>query len=87
MHYNTRSIRNKIHQLEASIIDLDLSVICLTETWLKNEEACNFRINNYVTVALSTRSNKTGGGTAILVKKNINFTVLEKLSKFNIENC
>ena len=87
MHYNTRSIRNKIHQLEASIIDLDLSVICLTETWLKNKEACNFRINNYVTVALSTRSNKTGGGTAILVKKNINFTVLEKLSKFNIENC
>ncbi|KAL3285448.1 hypothetical protein HHI36_024172 [Cryptolaemus montrouzieri] len=61
-------------------------VIILVETWLKEELTELFQIKNYRSVH-SCRSTKSGGGSAIYVRKNLDFTVslcetVEKVNNF-----
>ena len=67
-----------------SVINLDFDIIALSETWLQNNQ--NFQpIENYCSVH-NCRSDKSGGGVALLLKNEINFKLRKNLgiNNFNI---
>ncbi|KAL3288571.1 hypothetical protein HHI36_003010 [Cryptolaemus montrouzieri] len=47
IHYNVRSIRNKLDEFEASLVNDHIDIIVLTEHWLRSEEMSSFKISNY----------------------------------------
>lgn len=77
LHINVRSLKNKIDELEAVLVDKDFHDICVTEHWLRAEEIFvpqlkGYRIANYFTI---TSSN--GGGAAIFVKDTLHIEILK----------
>ena len=47
-------------EIETYIADKDISVLCITEHWLSEDEAEAFQITNYTMVGYSTRQDSTG---------------------------
>lgn len=82
-----RSIRNKVHQLEAALVENDIDVLCLSEHWLLEEEATSLSVDGYNIVSYTCRTNYKGGGTVILVKKSINSVNVLNLNNFIVEGC
>lgn len=82
-----RSIRNKVHQLEAALVENDIDVLCLSEHWLLEEEATSLSVDGYNIVSYTCRTNYKGGGTVILVKKSINSENVLNLNNFIVEGC
>lgn len=68
LHINARSVKNKhddiITLLQRS--GADWSVICVSETWLKEDIVQFYDIDNY-TLFASCRKTGEGGGTAIYI--------------------
>lgn len=60
----------------------DIGVLILGEVWINSEEVPFFNIPNYEKI-FNCRDENQGGGTAIYVRKNIKFKVLETSSTFN----
>jgi len=85
MLWNVRSLSNNLkhHFVQQTLEDESIDVACITETWLSPEfgqdhtvsEIKNFGFN----VSLTSRKGRRGGGVAIFVKNNLNFSAL----KFN----
>nr|CAI5841002.1 unnamed protein product [Callosobruchus analis] len=61
MHINICSLRTKLGQLEAEIMDQSVDVICLTEHWLTEMEVSITCISGYKLAAYSARKNFNGG--------------------------
>lgn len=68
LYLNSQSLRNSINDLQDFLDSLsyDIHIICVTETWLTNNEAQFYNLRNY-TAYHSFRSNGRGGGAAIYV--------------------
>ena len=79
LHYNCRSILNKIEDLYNIIKILNPSIICLTETWLDSSTKDNAYIPDGYKMIRRDRSDKfkqkyvksDGGGIAVLYKKEL----------------
>ena len=77
LHMNVRSIKNKLDELQHFLIrsDIQWDIICLSETWLKNDIIKYYELENY-NVFASCRTTGEGGGTAIYV--NVKHHVIER---------
>lgn len=69
--FNVQSLSNKIHLLDAFLIDKDYDVICLTEHWLVNGKVEYMRLTNYEIVSYFCRSSRIHGGVAIYAREGL----------------
>ena len=73
---NARSIRNKFREVAATIIEYNIDIAAISETWLKTAERDfigEYAIPGY-NIFNRDRCNKPGGGVMFYVKNNINAT-------------
>ena len=72
LHINARSIKNKFDEVQNSLASsgVDWSVICISETWLKNYHLSSYVIDKYNMFA-SCREEGEGGGTLIYVREHL----------------
>ena len=86
LHMNVRSMKNKMDDIENFLSRLDISwdVICISETWLKDDIAHLFEIEKYNCLA-SCRQIGEGGGTAIYVHERHEVVERRDLESTEIE--
>lgn len=82
--WNANCITNKKEELTIFLKEHDVDIMLLCETWLRAGDI--LKIANYV-VYRSDRSNQPGGGTAVVVKKDLKHCVLNPITNIAIENC
>lgn len=73
LHQNIAGICNKSDLLEIALSDLknndmEIDILCLTETNVKNGYEANIKLKNYKLISLYSRD-KSRGGSCIFVKK------------------
>ena len=68
LQWNCHSLYPKLSHFKTYIYETKPHIVCLTETWLKNDRIPNFI--NYSKYLLN-RSDQTGGGIAILVRNDL----------------
>ena len=81
IHVNIRSLPRNFDKLNALIskTGTEFDVICLSETWLEEPLANNFCIPGY-SIINSCPDNYRGKGAAVLIKNNLVYHELPKLS-------
>ena len=87
VHFNIRSLRNSAHwtQLQKFVIEMQIEVIALSETWL-NTTIPNIEINiEGYTLYRQDRLHKRGGGVAAYVRKDIKATILKEISSVSTD--
>lgn len=85
LYQNTRSIKNKIHLIEALTEEYNLAALCLTETWITKSKVDLLCLEGYTLASLFTRTNREGGGVCIFVKEQIHFIELEDVVDLSVE--
>ena len=72
---NCFSIRNKLYDVLFNVIDNDIDIICLTETWLNlNESSIESEVRELGYNLVSRSRGSRGGGVAILMKNSFRHT-------------
>ena len=81
IHLNIRSIPKNLKTFENYLMNLDVqfSVIALSETWLNEINSSHYGVAGY-NECHTVRSGKKGGGVSLFVKDHIHFTVLDDIS-------
>jgi hypothetical protein len=70
IHYNLRSIRNKITELEEVLIQKPVHILCINEHWLHQEEIDLYVPNDYI--LLHSYCRESGyGGVAVYLRKDL----------------
>ena len=84
--WNVRSINNKVDFIMQYIFDADISVACITESWLTEQNNhVTFRIKSYgYSLSHKPRENGKGGGVCFIFKSNIN--VIEQKRNIQFES-
>ena len=84
--WNVRSINNKVDFVMQYIIDADVSVACITESWLTDlNNYITFRIKSYgFSISHKPRESGKGGGVCFIYKPEIK--VIESKSKRTYES-
>jgi hypothetical protein len=80
LHVNIRSLNknmDKLLQLTASL-NLEFSVICVTETWVNDLNNSLLNIPGYNCV-MKPRYNRIGGGVALYVRNDLQYSVRNDL--------
>lgn len=79
VHFNARSLNGlKLDYVRSIFENSSVDVICVTETWYRNEVSENiYRINGY-NMFLNSRKDKIGGGVAIYCKHNLKAKLVSK---------
>ena len=80
-HFNSRSlyanfhnIKNYLHQFAEPFV-----ILAISETWINPVKGTDFKLDGYEMNHINiNRENKTGGGVAVYVDKNLNFMVEER---------
>ena len=93
-HLNMQSIRNKLPELGIYIKEMNFDVFKISETWLNSTfPNCLLNVDGYNLVRWDRNwmvegmnSVKRGGGLAIFVKQELNFST-NKYEKFNKSTC
>ena len=71
---NTRSLENKIEDLQVVINNLDADIVCVTETWLSNNISDSVvDIKDYALVRKDRATDKRGGGVCVFIKTSFAF--------------
>ena len=85
-HANIRSIPRNLDQLTFYLqnLNIDFSVIALSETWLKPCNKDIYFIPGYVHKSV-IRESRMGGGVSLFINRNIKFEVISNLS-INLED-
>ena len=76
---NIRSLRTHHDQLVYELNELEYKpiVICLCETWLTDNDPLGlYQIEGYQPVEVKNRPNKRGGGLAVFVRNDINYSMM-----------
>ena len=74
---NARSVANKLDYVFDHIIDNNLDIVALTETWLSNEEVNNRRVvmecstHGFTLHHVPRNSGRTGGGVGVLINDRV----------------
>ena len=79
--WNVRSLNNKVDFVMQYLVDNDISVACITESWLTDSnDFTTFRIKSYgYSVSHKHRELRRGGGVCFIYK--LNNKVIESKSK------
>ena len=74
MHLNIRSIPKSIDKLSnyLTLLDLQFSIIALSETWLNNETSEIYELPEYRCIHL-TRPSKRGGGVSMYIHRSYDY--------------
>ena len=84
---NTRSLVNKIEDLEVVINQNDMDIACITETWLTNNIPNSVvDISGYSLVRIDRSADKRGGGVCTYIKSSIDFTTIDELNDSPFES-
>ena len=86
---NARSINNKSLQIKDYIVERNIDVFALTETWLKNSADSDFAIRDvcpsgYLILHVP-RKNRSGGGVAIVYSNNLKIKLCHSTSHDSFE--
>lgn len=90
---NARSTRNKIERIRDIIIEQDLDILALTETWLTSKVKDEFfvkglSLSGYKLFNVPRKANKGYGGVALLYKANLQVTAKSSTDGWNsFEHC
>ena len=86
LHINARSLKNKLDEFITLLqrSGTDWSVICISESWLKEDVVQYFNIENYNLFA-SCRKVGEGGGTAIYINNSFEATRRKDLEHEMVE--
>ena len=73
---NTQSARNKVDRIHDVMIEYDVDILTLTETWHTSAEKDDFfvkslAVSGYKLYSVTRKGNKGYGGVAILYKSNL----------------
>ena len=85
---NARSIGNKSDEISEVILDKDLDILVITETWMKKGDTDSFAARNMTPngyqLLHTPRLKKPGGGVAVIMKKTLHAEVqdIENYSTF-----
>jgi hypothetical protein len=82
---NAQSLKNKIDIMEALLLDKNIPIACVSETWISENQKELVTIDNYDFAASFNRSQRQGGGVAMLLQQNIEFTERKDISILSIE--
>ena len=76
--FNPRSINNKVGNLMGFLEDKDIDIAAICETWITNQNTPTTAvIKSYgYSIQHNFRANKRGGGTALIFKNCIKFSVV-----------
>lgn len=85
VHANVQSLKNKVGELEAFLINKDADFVCITEHWLAEEQIKTMQIQGFSLASFSARTKLNGRGSAIYIKNCFDFDVLYVDQDFNIE--
>lgn len=78
LHLNARSLLPNIDEIRLLALNLNVGVICVTESWLDSSiRDTEIEISNYVVVRKDR--NRHGGGIYAFVRSDINFIITECL--------
>ena len=79
---NVRSLRNKEILLCESLLNKNINICCLTETWLTEADTVVYTELSHYGFKLLHCPRKTGrgGGVGIIVKSNLNIQPIKSLS-------
>ncbi len=72
-HINARSINNKFHKINSLIVEHNIHILCISETWLNKETKYLDLPSNY-DIIRNDRIGKKGGGVAIIYKSIFNLS-------------
>ena len=78
-YLNIRSLRNHHDQLVYELSELEYKpiAICLCETWLTDNDPLGlYQIEGYQPVEVKNRPNKRGGGLAVFVRNDMNYSMM-----------
>ena len=86
---NARSVKNKDAILHNYMIEKDLDIMVITETWLKDSDThwlkASSLSSDYITLETVNRNERRGGGVAICHTNNIQLEVIEKQISTSLE--
>lgn len=71
LYTNIQCLRNKIDILSTVLLSSNTDIVCLTETWLRNEEIESFPLDGYTVAASFCRKLKNNGGVIIYTKSSL----------------
>lgn len=80
-----QSLKNKTHILESLLDNKPYNVVCLTETWIRNDQKGIITVRRYEFSSTFCRQNHRGGGTAILTRTGLNCKKLPDITNLSIE--
>jgi len=88
---NCRSLRNKTDFIQDHIIDNNLDVMAMTETWLSSNEAANTAYINTLTKAGFNfnhvpRTDRKGGGVAVLTHNSLKVQRTQTFTSLSFES-
>lgn len=91
LHQNIGGILNKQNQLELAIDELkanniNVDIICLTETFILSGEEQNLALQDYQLVSFWSRPSQKRGGVCILFRKEINFSKLPWTKELTVKS-
>ena len=86
LHINACCLSNKFDAIKILLKSLKSKpeVLCITETWLDDDNKDSFKLNGYTAFHL-TRVNRSHGGIAVFVKSEFNVSLIQNLSFINDE--
>jgi Reverse transcriptase (RNA-dependent DNA polymerase) len=84
-HLNVRGLGDKTLLLEDFISDFNIKFVCLSEHFVKMHDVSKIKICKYKIASIYCRNKLACGGTAILVKNDIEFVVRSDLLDLSVE--
>ena len=76
--FNSRSVRNKIESIIDHVVENDIGLCTVTETWLNDADSVSIAqlsVAGYVSKNFSLQSQNRGGGTGILFRDSVNVSL------------
>ena len=78
---NTRSVNNKVNELNDHIVENELDIVAVTETWMSKDGISHSGLCPAGYDLLQTpRAHGKGGGVAIMIKSSLNHTAVKEFS-------
>lgn len=81
IHFNSRSMYANFSNIKDYLnkFTKPFKIIAISETWIKADKGMDFELDGYELNHIN-RKNKSGGGVAVYVDKDLNYRVVENMS-------
>jgi len=79
--FNSRSVRNKIESIIDHVVENDIGLCTVTETWLNDAHSVSIAqlsVAGYSFKNFSRQSQNSGGGNGILFRDSVNFSLVDE---------